>query len=91
MKEFQLKNIFFGLEANKIFLAAPFLIIFLANIFITQVRGLEYAGRLAVFAGISSFLAISEQPPPLLSGRIAPGEGEAGARALTEVVIYDGT
>ena len=58
MKEFQLKNIFFGLEANKIFLAAPFFIIFLANIFITQVRGLEYAGRLAVFAGISSFLAI---------------------------------
>ena len=38
--------------------ALPFFLIFLANLIITRVQGFNYAGELAVFAGISTFISI---------------------------------
>ena len=43
---------------NKLIFLIPFGVIFFANLIVTQIRGFEYAGQLAVFIASSSFLAI---------------------------------
>ena len=43
---------------NKIFIAIPLIIIFFANIFITQLRGLSFIGEIAMIAGVTSLIAI---------------------------------
>ena len=44
--------------SGKFIYLIPFGLIFLINLFITQIKGFEYAGQLAVFLASSSFLAI---------------------------------
>jgi hypothetical protein len=43
---------------GKLIYFVPFAVIFVANLLITQIKGFEYAGQLAVFIASSSFLAI---------------------------------
>ena len=43
---------------NKIFIAIPLIVIFFANIFITQLRGLSFIGEIAMIAGVTSLIAI---------------------------------
>jgi hypothetical protein len=43
---------------SKLIYFFPFAVIFFANLLITQIKGFEYAGQLAVFIASSSFLAI---------------------------------
>ena len=45
------------LSSQKFYLAIPFFLVFVVNIFITQIRGLEFAGKLAIFSGICTFLS----------------------------------
>ena len=47
-----------SLDLRKVIFAFPFFLIFIANLFITRIHGFEYAGKLAVFAGISTFVSI---------------------------------
>ena len=47
-----------SLDLKKVIFVFPFFLIFIANLFITRIHGFEYAGKLAIFAGISSFIAI---------------------------------
>ena len=57
----KLKSIFINLkvsELEKIIFALPFFLIFIVNLYITRRHGFIYAGELAIFAGLSSFIAI---------------------------------
>jgi len=47
-----------SLDLKKVIFAFPFFLIFIANLFITRIHGFEYAGKLAIFAGISSSIAL---------------------------------
>tara|TARA_B110000116_G_scaffold173489_1_gene150061 strand:- start:10 stop:1239 length:1230 start_codon:yes stop_codon:yes gene_type:complete len=47
-----------SLDLRKVIFAFPFFLIFIANLFITRIHGFEYAGKLAIFAGISTFVSI---------------------------------
>ena len=46
------------LDTQKIFLAIPLFIVFLSNIFITQIKGFAFIGEIAVIAGFSTLGAI---------------------------------
>lgn len=48
----------YSVDIRKIFIAIPLVIIFLSNIFITQIKGLAFIGEIAVIAGLSSLGAI---------------------------------
>ena len=57
----KLKSILINLkvsELEKIIFALPFFLIFIVNLYITRRHGFIYAGELAIFAGLSSFIAI---------------------------------
>ena len=49
---------FYSLDIRKIFIAIPLIVVFLSNIFITQVKGLAFIGDIAVIAGLSTLGAI---------------------------------
>lgn len=48
----------YSVDIRKIFIAIPLVIIFLSNIFITQIKGFAFIGEIAVIAGLSSLGAI---------------------------------
>ena len=48
-------NIF---DYKKVIFGIPFFLIFIVNLFITRIEGFEYAGDLAIFTGISTFISM---------------------------------
>ena len=47
-----------GHDFSKLIFGLPFFLIFIVNLYITRQQGFIYAGELAVFAGVSTFISI---------------------------------
>ncbi len=46
------------LDYKKVIFGIPFFLIFVVNLFITRIQGFEFAGDLAIFTGISTFISM---------------------------------
>ena len=46
------------LDYKKTIFGLPFFLIFVINLLITRLEGFEYAGDLAIFTGISTFISM---------------------------------